>query len=176
MTCRSHGRALVALLTAAGLVALAWAAFVPPVAHVVYNPTPSVATGWYRIVSTDVAALRAGAVVLVRLPPEAGQLAARRGYLPANVPLLKRVGAVAPQRVCTLGSLVHIDGALAAAALRADRRGRPLPAWRQCRALHPGEVFLLGAHPSSFDSRYFGPIDASAVLGIAHPLWLDAPP
>ncbi|MCR6700966.1 MAG: S26 family signal peptidase [Dokdonella sp.] len=176
MTRRSHGRARIALLTAAGLAALAWAAFVEPVAHVVYNPTPSVATGWYRIVPADAAALRAGDVVLVRLPSAAADLAARRGYLPSNVPLLKRVGAVAPQRVCVLGASVTIDGVPAAAVLRTDRRGRPLPAWRHCRALRAGEVFLLGTHPASFDSRYFGPIDASAMIGRAQPLWLDASP
>ncbi len=175
MTGCTHGRVLVALLAAAGLAALAWAAFVPPVAHVVYNPTPSVAAGWYRIVPADLAALRAGDVVLVRLPPAVAALAERRAYLPSNVPLLKRVGAVAPQRVCVLGASVNIDGVPAAAVLRSDRRGRPLPAWRQCRALQAGEVFLLGTHPASFDSRYFGPVPASTVLGVAHPLWLDAP-
>ncbi|HEL5339992.1 TPA: S26 family signal peptidase [Stenotrophomonas maltophilia] len=176
MRARMHGRALVVLLTASGLAALAWANWMPPTAHVVYNPTDSVPVGWYRIRSADVAALAAGDIVLVRLPPDATQLAARRGYLPANVPLLKRVGAVAPQRVCVLGASVNIDGVPAAALLRTDRRGRPLSAWRQCRPLQAGEVFLVGAHPASFDSRYFGPIDAAAVLGIAHPLWLDTPP
>ncbi len=175
MTSRMHGRALVALLSAAGLAALAWAAFVPPVAHLIYNPTPSVATGWYRIVPADLETLRAGDVVLVRLPPAVAALAERRAYLPSNVPLLKRVGAVAPQRVCVLGASVNIDGVPAAAVLRSDRRGRPLPAWRQCRALRADELFLVGTHPASFDSRYFGPVPASAVLGVAHPLWLDAP-
>jgi type IV secretory pathway protease TraF len=39
-------------------------------------------------------------IVLTTLPPDAAALAAQRGYLPARVPLLKRVGAVAPQEVC----------------------------------------------------------------------------
>ncbi|MBI3531959.1 MAG: S26 family signal peptidase, partial [Burkholderiales bacterium] len=38
--------------------------------------------------------------------------------------------------------------------------------------LHDGELFLLSAtNPASFDSRYFGPIAASAVIGSAQPLW-----
>ena len=37
-----------------------------------------------------------GSIVLVRLPADAAALAAQRGYLPAHIPLLKRVGAVAP--------------------------------------------------------------------------------
>jgi type IV secretory pathway protease TraF len=43
--------------------------------------------------------LSVGSIVLASLPPEAAALAARRGYLPAGVPMLKRVGAVASQEV-----------------------------------------------------------------------------
>src|SRR5256885_10975171 len=60
-----------------------------------------------------------------------------RRYLPARVPLLKRVGAVAPQTVCVFDALVWIDGVPVAAVLPADRLGRPLPSWRQCRQLRP---------------------------------------
>ncbi|MQU24843.1 S26 family signal peptidase, partial [Pseudomonas helleri] len=43
--------------------------------------------------------------------------------------------------------------------------------------LEPGELFLLSVtNPASFDSRYFGPVSASAVIGAAHPLWLEARP
>jgi type IV secretory pathway protease TraF len=37
-----------------------------------------------------------------------------------------------------------------------------------CRRLEPGELFLLSVtNPASFDSRYFGPVSASAVIGVA---------
>ena len=90
---------------------------------------------------------------------------------------LKRVGAVAPQTVCVFDALVWIDGVPVAAVLPADRLGRPLPSWRQCRQLRPGELFLLSVtNPASFDSRYFGPVSASAVIGVAHPIWLESRP
>jgi type IV secretory pathway protease TraF len=55
--------------------------------------------------------------------------------------------------------------------------GRPLPSWQQCRRLEPGELFLLSVtNPASFDSRYFGPVSASAVIGVAHPVWLESRP
>ena len=37
----------------------------------------------------------------------------------------------------------------------------------------PNEVWLLSNYdPRSFDSRYFGPVPAANVLGVAHPVWV----
>ena len=182
---RSCLRARIALagLSAGGLAALAWAFFASPLPRLIYNPSDSVAVGWYRIDPLDHRTaslprpLSVGSIVLVPLPAEAAALAAQRGYLPTRVPLLKRVGAVAPQHVCIVDALVWIDGVPVAAALAADRLGRPLPSWPQCRWLRPGELFLLSVtNPASFDSRYFGPVSASAVIGVAHPVWLEPCP
>ncbi|MCE4370760.1 S26 family signal peptidase [Xanthomonas hortorum] len=182
---RSHLRARIVLagLTACGLAALAWAAFVSPLPRLTYNPSDSVAVGWYRIEPFDPRTaslprpLSVDSIVLVPLPAEAAALAAQRGYLPTRIPLLKRVGAVAPQHVCIIAGQVRIDGVPTAAVLRADRLGRPLPSLQLCRRLEPGELFLLSVtNPASFDSRYFGPVSASAVIGAAHPLWLEARP
>ena len=179
---RSLGRARIVLasLSACGLAALAWASFVSPLPRFTYNPSDSVAVGWYRIEPFDHRAdslprpLSVDSIVLVPLPAEAVALAAQRGYLPTRVPLLKRIGAIAPQEVCIIGRSVRIDGVPVAAVLPADRFGRPLPSWQQCRRLEPDELFLLSVtNPASFDSRYFGPVRASAVLDVAHPVWLE---
>lgn len=172
---RLRARIMLAVLSACGLAALAWASFVTPSAHVVYNPSDSVPVGWYRIETAD--SLHVGSIALARLPAEPSALAAQRGYLPLHIPLLKRIGAVAPQHVCIVGGVVRIDGVPVAAVLRADRLGRPLPSWQQCRALAEGELFLLSAtNPASFDSRYFGPIAASTVIGMAQPIYLEKRP
>ena len=172
---------------AVALAALAWASFAKPLPRLVYNPSDSVPVGWYRVdpmlqqpasdTTPKSAPLQVGSIVLVRLPAHAAALAAQRGYLPLQVPLLKRVGSVAPQRVCTIGQALRIDGHTVATTLRADRLGRPLHGWPQCRRLRTGEVFLLSAtNPASFDSRYFGPVRSTDVIGTAHPLWLEAQP
>lgn len=180
---RLRARIVLAGLTACALAALAWAAFVSPLPRLTYNPSDSVGVGWYRIEPFDPRTaslprpLSVDSIVLVPLPAEAAALAAQRGYLPTRVPLLKRVGAVAPQHVCIFAGQVRIDGVPSAAVLRADRLGRPLPSWPQCRRLAPGELFLLSAtNPASFDSRYFGPVSASAVIGVARPIWLETRP
>ena len=53
-----------------------------------------------------------------------------------------------------------------------DRAGRALPRWQGCRWLRPRQLFALGAAAGSFDSRYFGIVDQSTIVGIAHPLWI----
>ena len=176
---RLRARIVLAALSACGLAALAWASFVRPAAHVVYNPSDSVPVGWYRIESADSLPrpLSVGSIVLARLPGDVAALAAQRGYLPAHIPLLKRVGALAPQHVCIVGGVVQIDGVPAAAVLPTDRMGRLLPSWPQCRRLHPSELFLLSTtNPASFNSRYFGPIAAYAVIGVAQPIYLEKRP
>ncbi len=180
---RLRARIVLAGLAACGLAALAWASFVHPLPRLIYNPSDSVAVGWYRIDPFDPRTaslprpLSVDSIVLVPLPTTPAALAAQRGYLPVRVPLLKRVGAVAPQHVCVFDALVWIDGVPVAAVRPADRLGRPLPSWPQCRQLRPGELFLLSVtNPASFDSRYFGPVSASAVIGVARPIWLEAHP
>jgi conjugative transfer signal peptidase TraF len=181
---RRRARLVLAALSASGLAALAWVSFLPvtlrPLPRIVYNPSDSVAVGWYRVdplvrhAGALPPAVQTGSILLVPLPADAAALAARRGYLPTHIPLLKPVAAMAPQTVCITGNVVRIDGMPVATVLRADGRGRRLRAWPSCRRLRPGELFLLSTtNPASFDSRYFGPVRASAVIGVAHPVWLE---
>ncbi|MFT0534281.1 S26 family signal peptidase [Castellaniella hirudinis] len=180
---RLRARIVLAGLSACGLAALAWATFVQPLPRLIYNPSDSVPVGWYGVKPLDhrpgslPRSLSVGSIVLTRLPADAAALAAQRGYLPSHIPLLKRVGAVAPQHVCIVAGQVRIDGVPVAAALPADRLGRPLPSWPHCRPLAEDELFLLSVtNPASFDSRYFGPVSASALIGVAHPVWLEPRP
>ena len=54
---------------------------------------------------------------------------------------------------------------------------RPELSWPECRPLERDELFLLSVtNPVSFDSRYFGPVSASAVVGVARPVWLETRP
>jgi type IV secretory pathway protease TraF len=110
--------------------------------------------------------------VIARLPSAAARLAAERGYLPITVPVVKRIAAEAGERVCERSRVLSIDGRPVARALVEDSDGRPLPAWSGCDPLARGEYLLLGdGAPDSYDSRYFGPVEASAILGRAIALW-----
>jgi conjugative transfer signal peptidase TraF len=140
----------------------------PPL--LIYNGSASAPLGFYRLVSGD--PITQGDFVLARLPKPAAQLAANRHYLPRSIPVVKRVAALDGDRVCASSGVVRINDRVVAHALPADRAGRPLPAWQGCRALAPGEVFLLMPDaPASFDGRYFGPIPTTAIIGRLVPLW-----
>jgi conjugative transfer signal peptidase TraF len=132
------------------------------------NLTCSVPVGLY-VRST--APPRTGDFVLVRLPMHLRQFAARRRYLPANRLLLKIVAASPGAVVCRFGSRVWTDGHSRAWALRTDGLGHPLPGWRGCWRLRARELFVLGSHSASFDSRYFGPLDRQSVLWTMRPIF-----
>ncbi len=167
-------RCAIAACIALGLAALGVPALLPLTPRLVYNASDSMPRGWYLAAPPGSAVI--GRIVLVRLPAEAAAFAARRGYLPAGVPLLKRVAAVAPQSVCVRASWARIDGVPVGAVRPHDAQHRPLHPWTQCRLLLGDEVFVLGdARAVSFDSRYFGPVPASALIARAWPLWTWGP-
>jgi conjugative transfer signal peptidase TraF len=162
------GEMMIFICSWIGLALLTAPMLSPSPVHFLYNASDSVPRGLY--VLEPASGLRAGDLVVVRPEREAAALAAHRQYLPIGVPLIKPVVAVAPQHVCVDAAGVRVDGEWVAAVLAADTHGRPLTAWSGCRQLENAEVFVLSTHPASFDSRYFGPISATQVLGKAHAL------
>jgi len=134
-----------------------------------WNASASVPRGLYMV--SDRRPGR-GELAVVRPAPDVARFMAHRRYVPLGIPLLKPVAAASGATACRDGVAVTINGRPAATALRADRLGRPLPVWTGCVRLSPGEYFLLAAaSPASFDSRYFGPVRAEAVVGRAVPIW-----
>ena len=137
----------------------------------VWNVTPSTPIGFYIVTQ---AMPERGDLVVTRLPPGMEALAVSRSMLSANTPVLKPIAALAGDLVCRFGSTVTINGRFAAMARQLDRHGRTLPIWRGCRRLSVSQVFILAGHPDSFDSRYYGPLDAHRARGVAHPLFIFA--
>jgi conjugative transfer signal peptidase TraF len=153
------------------LATLGAASFGHPTPRWIWNASASVPEGLYHLQRTTT--LQVGDLVAAAPPePLASFLAARR-YLPRDALLMKHVAALPGQTVCRAGLTVRIDGAWAGQALPRDRRGRRLPDWQGCRALTPGQVFLMNrAVSDSLDGRYFGALPAATVLGRATPIWL----
>lgn len=169
-TSRHFARLSLFVASAAAIAGLALPALHHSHLRLIWNASASVPLGLYRIVPAT--ALRVGDMVAVRPSPALARFIAERRYVEANVPLLKPIAATYGATICRVGPRVTIDGRTVVAALARDRFGRPLPAWFGCYRLRPDQLFLIApSHPDSFDSRYFGPVSQSQVLGRATPLW-----
>ena len=135
---------------------------------VVLNTTPSEPLGLYALVGGSPAV---GQLVSFKTPPTAFPYADRRlGYL-RRTTLLKGVAAGPGDFVCTSSGRLRINGRDLAPVARVDSAGVALPRWIGCRRLGPDEFFAFSDRRSnSFDSRYFGPVDRSAIVGVYTPL------
>jgi conjugative transfer signal peptidase TraF len=141
-----------------------------PVPRFVWNVSESVPTGLYQVQPARDLTVT---TLVVAYPPEPlAILLEGGGYLPRDVPLIKRILALSGQTVCRAGPIITVDGVEMGAARMYDRRGRVLPAWHGCRIVGGDEVFLMNRdEPASLDGRYFGPIPLNAVVGRAVALW-----
>jgi type IV secretory pathway protease TraF len=133
----------------------------PPV---ILNETPSMAKGTYVRVD-DTAKLKCGDIIAMPMTGQSRDYLVKKLGYPKDTMLIKRVAGVSGDLVCRQGSVVTINKRTLVAA-RWDRQGISLPAWFGCRTLSTNEVFILGDHPSSFDSRYFGPVSRGELAGI----------
>src|SRR6185437_312194 len=115
----------------------------PRSACFVWNVSASAPVGLYRV--THGRALSRGDLVFAIPDPSLAAFADVRGYLPAGVPLVKRIAAVVGDEVCARGNAIFVDGRPSAVRLAADAQGRALPAWSGCRTLRAHEVLLLMA-------------------------------
>jgi conjugative transfer signal peptidase TraF len=155
-------------LAVAGCLLVAAPVGAPSSKRLVFNTTNSAPLGFYWLGDDEP---RPGDLALVQPPRRLAAWMAKRGYLPSNVPLIKRVAAVEGHLVCIRSGVVSIDGSPVGALLQKDRVGRALPVSGLCRRLKADEVFFLNGEPRSLDSRYFGPLSRRCVVGRLTPLW-----
>lgn len=140
------------------------------------NFTPSYPLGLWRIETLE-RPVANGDLVFV-CPPATPAFAAafergyiRRGLCPGRFsPLIKTVVAIEGQRV-DIGASVAIDGRLLAHSQlhAADAKGRALAPFAG-GIVPPAHFFLHSDFAGSYDSRYFGPIPGTGLLGRARPV------
>lgn len=159
---RNDGKRWIAPgLALAALAGLALLANHRP-ASVLINESASLPRGVYvRLPGADPARY---SVVAVPQPSTVRAYLARLG-MPDDLLLIKRVAAVGGDSVCRRDDRL-VTPARTVVVQDRDRRGVALPTWRGCRRRGEEELFLLGDTPSSFDSRYFGPVSRSRVTGV----------
>ncbi|EKF57661.1 putative conjugal transfer protein TraF [Agrobacterium albertimagni AOL15] len=145
-------------------------AFIEMPKKLMWNVSASAPIGLYRVVPVD--RIEVTDLAVVMLPDELARFLDERRYLPMDLPLLKRVLALGGTEVCRSGPDIIAYGMRYGQALERDTQGRPLPVWQGCRHVDEGEAFFMNWDaPDSFDSRYFGPLPLTTVVGRAIPLW-----
>lgn len=133
------------------------------------NITPSEPVGIYRRVAGRA---DRGALVLLNQPHDSAASILGR-YLPANIPLIKRVAAIAGDLVETSAYGVRINGNLwsDSAPLTHDLEGRSLrPYPFGIYRVPTGQLWVMSNHPRGLDSRYFGPVTESSVISRLVPI------
>ncbi|MBN7807746.1 conjugative transfer signal peptidase TraF [Agrobacterium rubi] len=136
------------------------------------NLTPSEPLGLWRIIPlhrpvavNDLVFICPSETAAMREARARGYL--RSGFCPGGVaPLIKTVIAIAGQHV-DIGDSVTVDGRTVPSSDLAlcDGRGRPLTPFPS-GVVPLGHVFLHSPFPGSYDSRYFGSVPASGILGL----------
>jgi conjugative transfer signal peptidase TraF len=172
--------------TAWGIAGLLWGLVqIADSAGIRINHTPSLAPILWRV-SPHQGPLQRGDIVSFCPPDNAIIRQARaRGYLgPGRClsdtePLLKRIKALGGDRVSLDDAGVAVNGVRVAgtSVLRTDGRGQPIAQVGPGTWLIDPDAFWAGstAHPQSFDSRYFGPVPLSSIIGVAVPLLTRLP-
>lgn len=145
------------------------------------NSTPSLPMGIWKVNALSAPLCREQIVSVA--PPDTTlfQLARSRHYLDwGSCPggysaLLKPVVAIPGDRVTITMEGISVNGHRMpnSKPLATDRVGRPLtPVKFGTYEIKPGTVWLLSNSPQSFDSRYFGALPSTHILGSAHPIWI----
>lgn len=138
-----------------------------------WNGSASAPMGLYRIDGRSLP--QVGDLVLVKPDPALRKFITERGYLPPDIPLIKRVAALSVVEICRQNEAIFIEKIHVADALLVDSIGRPMPVWSGCFTLNSDEVFLLNRHEQSLDGRYFGATKISNVTGVAIPILMMGP-
>lgn len=133
---------------------------------VIFNFTPSIPLGVYLV--TDNQSFAKGDV-LVFAPPESVEtivqnrkwLVKKRGYL------LKPIVAVSGDFVCIENNHFYVNNSDFGEVKSHDKEGRDLPDYHFCGTVSTGTFFVGVQKSDSFDSRYFGPIKDTQIIGVA---------
>ena len=144
------------------------------------NLSGSMPVGLYLVVPD--APVR-GSIVLACLPIDVAQLAMERGYIPragscpgGAMPIGKPVLGVPGDTIVVTTTGLTVNGAsvLKVERLSADRKKRLLPQLPTGQyVVGPNELWLVSEYSQlSFDSRYFGPVNAAEVRAQLRPLWI----
>ena len=159
-------RALFFTGLAVGSIALFCSIYAQPL--IIYNATDSLPHGIYRVIKQEI--YERGDLIVFPVPEEVRSLVLERGWLKPDSYLIKPVAAKTGDDMRITSGQVFINGMSFGAIKKQDKEGLPLPSLVFKGTLSPGKSAVLQRSDDSFDSRYFGQIDESQIIGRAVPI------
>ena len=101
--------------------------------------------------------------------PDTGYI--HRGLSKDNDLLIKMVGCTPGEKLTTQAGSIYCESSFLGTSLLRDGEGKTLPQFSYNGLIPANKYFMVGSHELSFDSRYFGFIDAEDFRFKAWPLW-----
>ncbi|ASQ90959.1 conjugative transfer signal peptidase TraF [Prosthecochloris sp. GSB1] len=151
-----------------GSIATVCSLFAQPL--IIYNATDSLPHGIYRVIKQQT--YERGDLIVFPVPERVRSLVIERGWLKPDSYLIKPVAAINGDNVWITCGQVFVNGMSFGVIKKQDRKGLPLPSLVINDTLSAGEIAVLQRSDDSFDSRYFGPIDESQIIGRAVTIWV----
>lgn len=149
-----------------GFIAAVCSVFAQPL--IIYNATDSLPHGFYRVIKQQT--YKRGDLIVFPVPEQVRSLVFKRGWLKPDSYLIKPVAAINGDNVWITCGQVFVNGKSFGAIKKKDRQGLPLPSLAFKDKLSAGKIAVFQRSDDSFDSRYFGTIDARQIIGRAVPI------
>jgi signal peptidase I/conjugal transfer pilin signal peptidase TrbI len=166
MTVRQKQAILIVSLLLAGFAG----SFLPGRISVTLTPSVKHRLWW---LSTDTSNIRTGEYVLFLLPHSrlSGMPVPETVVSGRDIRAIKRVGCDEGEVLNRKGLEFFCGDQFLGHAKQRSQGGEPLTPFLFCGTIPSGQAFLVGDHPDSFDSRYFGLVDKSRYLAWARPIF-----
>ncbi len=166
MTPRKKRTILLLSLLLAGFAG----SFLPGRISVTLTPSVKHRVWW---LSQDTSQVRHGQYVLFQLPSTnlAGMTVPETVVNGQDIRAIKRVGCDEGETLNRRGRDFFCEEEFLGHAKEQSKNREPLTPFLFSGEIPPGKVFLVGDHPDSFDSRYFGLIEKSNYLAWARPIF-----
>lgn len=166
MTARKKRMIFLISLLLAGLAG----SFLPGRISITLTPSVKHRIWW---LSQDTSNVRRGQYVLFHLPHSnlAGMAVPKTVVIGQDIRAIKRVGCDEGEDLKLKGRDFFCGDEFLGHAKERSQQGEPLMPALFSGEIPPGKVFLVGDHPDSFDSRYFGLVEKSNYQAWARPIF-----
>lgn len=91
-------------------------------------------------------------------------------YIPDDVVLIKKVACDSGDRLFVMDKVYYCNDKLISIAKDKDRKGNKVDNFKFNGVIPDGKLFVIGTNKDSYDSKYFGFIDASKIIYKIYPL------